>query len=43
MPQYARYLADGLLEMKTLTFVSFLVSTDLVRKVGLPLKEFFIW
>jgi GT2 family glycosyltransferase len=43
MPQYARYLADGLLEMKTLTFVSFLVSTVLVRKVGLPLKEFFIW
>ena len=43
MPQYARYLAEGLLEMKTLTFVSFLVSTDLVRKVGLPLKEFFIW
>ena len=43
MPQYARYLADGLLEMKTLTFVSFLVSTDLVRKAGLPLKEFFIW
>jgi GT2 family glycosyltransferase len=42
-PQYARYLADGLLEMMTLTFVSFLVSVDLVRKVGLPLKEFFIW
>ena len=43
MPQYARYLADGLIEMQSLTFVSFLVSTDLVRKVGLPLKEFFIW
>jgi GT2 family glycosyltransferase len=43
MPQYARYLADGLIEMNTLTFVSFLVSTNLVRKVGLPLKEFFIW
>jgi GT2 family glycosyltransferase len=43
MPQYARYLADGLIEMKTLTFVSFLVSIDLVRKVGLPLKEFFLW
>jgi GT2 family glycosyltransferase len=43
MPQYARYLAEGLIEMKALTFVSFLVSTELVRKVGLPLKEFFIW
>jgi GT2 family glycosyltransferase len=43
MAQYGVYLADGLLEMAALTFVSFLVSADLVRKVGLPLKEFFIW
>jgi len=43
VPQYPVYLADGLLETCTLTFVSFLVSVDLVRKVGLPLKEFFIW
>ena len=43
LPQYPLYLADGLLEMGALTFVSFLVSVDLVRKVGLPLKEFFIW
>jgi GT2 family glycosyltransferase len=43
MPQYPRYLADGLLEMDALTFVSFLISVELVRKVGLPLKEFFIW
>jgi GT2 family glycosyltransferase len=42
-PQYPLHLADGLLEMCTLTFVSFLVSVDLVRKVGLPLKQFFIW
>lgn len=25
------------------TFVSFLVPTDVVKKVGLPIKEFFIW
>jgi GT2 family glycosyltransferase len=43
VPQYPLHLADGLLEMSALTFVSFLVSADLVRKVGLPLKEFFIW
>jgi GT2 family glycosyltransferase len=43
VPQYPLYLAHGLLEMCTLTFVSFLVSVELVRKVGLPLKEFFIW
>jgi GT2 family glycosyltransferase len=43
VPQYPLYLADGLLETCTLTFVSFLVSVDLVRRAGLPLKEFFIW
>lgn len=43
VPQYPLHLADGLLEMSALTFVSFLVPVDLVRKVGLPLKEFFIW
>jgi GT2 family glycosyltransferase len=41
--QYPLHLAEGLLEVGALTFVSFLVSCDLVRKVGLPLKEFFIW
>ena len=25
------------------TFVSLLISSDTVRKVGLPIKEFFIW
>lgn len=25
------------------TFISLLISTDTVRKVGLPIKEFFIW
>jgi GT2 family glycosyltransferase len=43
VPQYPLHLAYGLIEMATLTFVSFLVPTKLVRKAGLPLKEFFIW
>jgi GT2 family glycosyltransferase len=43
VPQYPLHLAEGLLEVSALTFVSFLVSIELVRKVGLPLKEFFIW
>ena len=43
VPQYPLHLASGLVEMATLTFVSFLVPTDLVQKVGLPLKEMFIW
>lgn len=41
--QYPLYLANGLCEMGMLTFVSFLVPVKLVWKVGLPLKEFFIW
>jgi GT2 family glycosyltransferase len=41
--QYPLHLAEGLIEVGALTFVSFLVPFDLVRKVGLPLKEFFIW
>jgi GT2 family glycosyltransferase len=43
VPQYPLHLAEGLVEMMTLTFVSFLVATSIVRKVGLPLSEFFIW
>jgi GT2 family glycosyltransferase len=43
LPQYPLHLAEGLCEMGALTFVSFLVPVELVRKVGLPLKEFFIW
>lgn len=43
VPQFPFHLAEGLLEVSTLTFVSFLVSSELVRKVGLPLKEFFLW
>jgi GT2 family glycosyltransferase len=43
LPQYALHLSDGLCEMGALTFVSFLVPLKLVWKVGLPLKEFFIW
>ena len=43
VPQYPLHLEDGLIEMCTLTFVSFFVPTRIVRKAGLPLKELFIW
>ncbi len=33
----------GLIKVKTSTFVSFLVSRQIVTKVGLPIKSFFIW
>ena len=38
LPQYPLHLAYGLLEMATLTFVSFLVPTSLVHKAGLPFE-----
>jgi GT2 family glycosyltransferase len=43
LTQYALHLGDGICEMAGLTFVSFLVPVKMVWKVGLPLKEFFIW
>ena len=33
----------GLLVVKSATFVSLLLSRDVVKKIGLPIKEFFIW
>jgi GT2 family glycosyltransferase len=43
VPQYPLLLEYGLIEMCTLTFVSFFIPTRIVRMAGLPLKEFFIW
>jgi GT2 family glycosyltransferase len=43
LAQYSLHLAEGVVEVVSLTFVSFLVPSHLVRKVGLPLKEIFIW
>ena len=36
------YVAD-LVEIKMATFVSFFIKSSIMRKVGLPIKEFFIW
>lgn len=36
-------IQSGRLAIKKGSFVSFFVATDTIRKVGLPLKEFFIW
>ncbi|MDB8558550.1 glycosyltransferase family 2 protein [Turicibacter sanguinis] len=38
-----KYFDQGLVSLKTTTFVSFLVNQDVVRSVGYPIKEFFIW
>jgi len=37
------YEDKGVLLIKSASFVSLLVSKDVVRKAGFPIKEFFIW
>lgn len=34
---------QGLIQVKAASFVSLLVSTQIIREVGLPIKEFFVW
>lgn len=36
-------LAEGLVELTSASFVSLMVHRDIVKAVGLPIKEFFIW
>ena len=36
-------LQEGLLPVRKATFVSMLLKAEIVREVGLPIKEFFIW
>lgn len=36
-------LEAGIVKVKSASFVSLLVNCDAIRKVGLPIKEFFIW
>ena len=36
-------LSHGIIEIKKATFVSFFVKREMIEKVGLPIKEFFIW
>lgn len=40
---YYEYIAEQMIKTEMATFVSLLFSSDVVKKVGLPLKEFFIW
>ena len=37
------YHEKTIIPIKTATFVSFFVQREMVEKVGLPIKEFFIW
>jgi len=36
-------MRDGILKVEAATFVSFFVKREVVARVGLPIKEYFIW
>lgn len=42
-PNYYQFIEDQILKVKRATFVSVIFSSEIIRKVGLPIKEFFIW
>ncbi len=42
-PSWNKYLVDGLIGVKTATFVSVLIPCNVSKELGLPIKEFFIW
>ncbi len=42
-PSWNRHLVEGLLLVQSATFVSVLIPTSNIFKLGLPYKEFFIW
>ena len=40
---YTDLISESMIKVKTATFVSIFCSIDVIKKVGLPYKEFFIW
>lgn len=42
-PSWYRYLDKGIVTINMATFVSLLINYDAIMKVGLPVKEYFIW
>lgn len=42
-PQWETYLKDGIVKVRSCTFVSMLLPKGIVELLGLPYKEFFIW
>lgn len=41
--QWNEYVNDGIIELMSASFVSLMISREAIDKVGLPIKEFFIW
>lgn len=42
-PSWLERVDDGLIKVRTATFVSVLIPTSNIIKFGLPIKEYFIW
>ncbi|MDT2926303.1 glycosyltransferase family 2 protein [Lactococcus lactis] len=42
-PDWNRYLDLGLVKIEIATFVSLLIKRNAIDKVGLPIKDYFIW
>ncbi len=38
-----RHLDDGIVRIRHATFVSLLIPVDAIRKIGAPMKDYFIW
>ena len=42
-PNWYKYLSDGIVRIKEATFVSLLINNDAVKKIGYPVRDYFIW
>ena len=42
-PNWYKYLSEGIVKIKKATFVSLLINNEAIKKVGYPVKEYFIW
>lgn len=41
--KWTRYSSKGLIELETCSFVSMMISKSIIKRVGFPIREFFIW
>lgn len=42
-PNWYEFLENGIVKIKEATFVSLLINSNAIKKVGLPVKDYFIW
>lgn len=42
-PDWYEYLNKGIVKIKEATFVSLLINNDAIKKIGYPVRDYFIW